>query len=391
MYSIADVRKYISVLLIQDIVLFLTLTMGAYVLWFGNAGQPLANPWLKAEIFFAVLFITVLLLAVWNVLVNLTEGLWSIRAESRVRRWLIVSLRVGAVFSLAGLVLIGWRQAFGPNSAATITTSPMVLSIILILAAAVPLAASSLLTAGLIKHFIGVRKNNEKMLDSLKDKNAELERLNVSILSNANQVSTSARPHPKGFYVAGMSSKPWHESEEYAWAKNFEDSFEDILKEAKAVLGESLEKLEHYHYPGIDTGRWRIFSFVADRTENPENLAQCPATAKALKSIPGYPFFRDAMFSILEPGGVIKPHRDDSNLFLTMHFGLLTPGDGFMEVAGMRRPWVAGKGIFFDSAYEHQAVNNSKDPRAVLLVDFLNPELTEAEREWIAASPLWRH
>jgi beta-hydroxylase len=37
----------------------------------------------------------------------------------------------------------------------------------------------------------------------------------------------------------------------------------------------------------------------------------------------------------------------------------------------------------FDSSYEHRALNPSNAPRVVLLIDFLHPEITEAEREWI--------
>jgi len=202
--------------------------------------------------------------------------------------------------------------------------------------------------------------------------------------------ATSIRPDPKGFFIAGLSSKPWREREEFPWVSAFDAAFGDILDEAEDVLKTALENLEPYSYPGIDESGWRRFSFVEDRRENAENLARCPATAKALKATPGYPFFRDAMFSILEPGAVIKAHRDQSNLFLTMHFGLKTPSDGFMEVAGIRRQWQPGRPLFFDSSYQHRAINNSDEARVVLLVDFLHPDLTDAEVEWIATAPLWR-
>lgn len=94
------------------------------------------------------------------------------------------------------------------------------------------------------------------------------------------------------------------------------------------------------------------------------------------------------MFSILEGGGVIHPHRDVSNVFLTMHLPLIAPGDGFIEVGGLRREWRRGEALIFDSSYQHQAQNNSDKTRVVLLVDFLHPDLTREEASWVTASRL---
>lgn len=44
--------------------------------------------------------------------------------------------------------------------------------------------------------------------------------------------------------------------------------------------------------------------------------------------------------------------------------------------------------MIFDSSIHHQAQNNSDEGRAVLLVDFLHPDLTPEEATWATASRL---
>ncbi|MFZ5618064.1 MAG: aspartyl/asparaginyl beta-hydroxylase domain-containing protein [Pseudomonadota bacterium] len=387
LYNIGGLKKFLRILVIQDAVLLAIAAIGVFVFWSFGAGMTSSYLQSSALVFLSAFCTAALLLGAWGIFVEITEGVWSIRAEARVRAWLIASLRAALVFSLLGLlwVVLETRAPAIPFSLAQTAST-----LALLAAIGLPLAASTLLTAGAFRHLVQTRRTSAALLQSVSSRDPSLARIEASVQSNAGATATTARPHPKGFFIAGLASKPWHESAEFPWAANFEREFPRILAEAKAALGETFDKLEHYHYPGIDTDRWKIYSFIADRREDADHLKACPATAAALREIPGYPFFRDAMFSILEPGGVIRPHRDHSNLFLTMHFGLQIPKDGFMEVAGMRRPWQAGRGLFFDSAYEHQAVNASGEPRVILLVDFLNPGITEAERRWIAEAPLWR-
>jgi len=163
----------------------------------------------------------------------------------------------------------------------------------------------------------------------------------------------------------------------------FEQNADAIRAEAEAVLKLHAGKISIYNYPGLEGDMWKAFKLVARHEPYEDNLAACPVTAKLLKSVPGYPVFRDAMFSILEPGGVITPHRDVGNIYLTAHLGLRVPPGGFIEVAGERRLWRENEFAVFDSSYEHRAVNDTDGLRVILLIDFLHPEVTGAEREWI--------
>ena len=72
-----------------------------------------------------------------------------------------------------------------------------------------------------------------------------------------------------------------------------------------------------------------------------------------------------------------------SNVFLTLHLPLIAPEGGVMEVGGLTRAWRRGEPLVFDSSYAHQARNPTDETRVILLVDFLHPDLTADERQWI--------
>ena len=82
------------------------------------------------------------------------------------------------------------------------------------------------------------------------------------------------------------------------------------------------------------------------------------------------------MFSILDPGKRIPPHRGPYNGVLRLHLGLLVPEPH--ERLGIRigpehRHWQEGRVLIFDDAYEHEAWNDSAQVRVVLFVDFEKP------------------
>ncbi|WP_455219120.1 aspartyl/asparaginyl beta-hydroxylase domain-containing protein, partial [Kaarinaea lacus] len=92
---------------------------------------------------------------------------------------------------------------------------------------------------------------------------------------------------------------------------------------------------------------------------------------------------RDAMFSLLEPHADIDRHQDYHNVYLTCHLGLIIPENAYIQVAGIEKRWEEGKCLVFDSSYTHSAHNHDDNPRLILLVDFLHPDINEAEFDWL--------
>ena len=82
------------------------------------------------------------------------------------------------------------------------------------------------------------------------------------------------------------------------------------------------------------------------------------------------------MFSILEPGKHLPPHRGPYNGVLRLHLGLIVPEP--REQLGIRVEndiyrWQEGEAVVFDDAYEHEAWNRTPHTRVVLFVDFRKP------------------
>lgn len=86
------------------------------------------------------------------------------------------------------------------------------------------------------------------------------------------------------------------------------------------------------------------------------------------------------MFSTLAPRTRIPPHTGTSNVRTTVHLPLVLPeGCGF-RVGSQTRERRVGQAWTFDDTIEHEAWNDSDQPREVLFLDAGNPPLTEAER-----------
>jgi aspartyl/asparaginyl beta-hydroxylase (cupin superfamily) len=118
-----------------------------------------------------------------------------------------------------------------------------------------------------------------------------------------------------------------------------------------------------------------------------ENAARCPATMAALGMV-DQPCVEgmspSAMFSILKPRTRIPPHTGAANTRLVLHLPLIVPqGCGF-RVGGETRAWREGEAWVFDDTIEHEAWNDSDQPRAILICDVWAPTLSPTEREGVA-------
>lgn len=320
-----------------------------------------------------------LLRAAWPMGTSGVELFWGTSVKIHVERLMEPALLAGMIALLVAAII-----ANVPGDLTLIAALDMAL---MVAAIGGPLLVSLLLMISAARRLNAYRRSLALMKTQL-SLFSRLQRVDASIASESGLSATTVRPSPQGFTFAGLTSKPWHDPADFPWVTAFEEAVDEITAEFEKVSRLEQEKINTYKYAGLEGDFWKSFQFVTRHREIPENMALCPVTTRLLKTIPHYPGFRDAMFSILDGGGVIQPHRDVSNVFLTMHLPLIAPGNGFMEVAGMRQEWRRGKAMIFDSSYHHQAQNNSAERRVVLLVDFLHPDLTEGEAAWVSASRL---
>jgi beta-hydroxylase len=78
------------------------------------------------------------------------------------------------------------------------------------------------------------------------------------------------------------------------------------------------------------------------------------------------------MFSILEPGAVIRKHRGVFKGCLRFHLGLQTPNspECFININGDDYYWKNGEGVVLDDCFSHYVQNNTDKVRIILFCDF---------------------
>lgn len=119
--------------------------------------------------------------------------------------------------------------------------------------------------------------------------------------------------------------------------------------------------------------RWKSLFFMMFGRRAEVNYQRFPVTASALNQIPG---LKTALFSILEPGKHIKPHRGIFKGVIRAHLPLEIPQPAEecgLKVDGETRHWEIGKVLLFDDTYRHEAWNYTEGVRAVLMIDVVRP------------------
>ena len=207
------------------------------------------------------------------------------------------------------------------------------------------------------------------------------------------------RPEPTSMLFPGLPAVEFVDRSHYPWLDAFDAATDEIRAEARAALAQAPEGFVPYisKLPGMPIDQWRELNnskrwstFFLMRNGSPvdEHLARCPKTAALLKDaplcdIPGHA--PTAFFSVLAPRTRIPPHTGVSNARFIVHLPLIVPPGCMYRVGAERRPWVEGKSWVFDDTFEHEAINDSDEPRIVLIFDVWNCFLTPPERDLVAA------
>jgi ornithine lipid ester-linked acyl 2-hydroxylase len=164
----------------------------------------------------------------------------------------------------------------------------------------------------------------------------------------------------------------------FPWVADIERNWELVRSELDRVLVRRSE-LPNVQDITLDARSitqdpgWKIFLLTAYGIKSEPNIALCPETWRLVQQIPG---LRTAMFSIFQPGKRLPPHRGPYNGVLRLHLGLLVPehDDNLgIRIGTDSRSWSEGSVLIFDDAYEHEAWNETGEPRVVLFVDFEKP------------------
>lgn len=172
---------------------------------------------------------------------------------------------------------------------------------------------------------------------------------------------------------------PWvYDNAVFPWAAEIEREWHLIRAELDTVLKRK-EDLPGFHEISTDVSTisqdrgWKTFLLCGYGFKSDNNIRQCPETWRIMQKIPG---LITAMFSILEPGKHLPPHRGPYNGVLRLHVGLIIPepqDQTAIRIGQQICHWQEGKALIFDDAFEHEAWNRTPHTRVVLFVDFVKP------------------
>lgn len=204
---------------------------------------------------------------------------------------------------------------------------------------------------------------------------------------------------PKGFLFPYLPAIEFFRREDFPWLDTLEAATEDIVGEALAVLADDPADFKPYvDFPAsapIDQWAplnrsldWSVYNLWSDGESINEHLQKCPKTTAVLSRLPlcDIPDYAPAAyFSVLQPHTRLPPHTGTTNTRSIVHLPLVIPeGCGF-RVGSQTRIWQKGKAWVFDDTINHEAWNNSDQPRIILIFDIWNPLLTTVERDLVRA------
>jgi aspartyl/asparaginyl beta-hydroxylase (cupin superfamily) len=206
------------------------------------------------------------------------------------------------------------------------------------------------------------------------------------------------RPEPTFMLFPRLPAIEFLDREHYAWLDAFDAATPEIRAEAQAALAESAPDFVPYISKPAgapvdqwrelnNSKRWSTYFLLKNGKRIEEHLARCPRTAQLLADAPlcDVPEHAPtAFFSVLAPRTRIPPHTGVTNTRLIVHLPLIVPPRCSYRVGAERREWREGSAWVFDDTFEHEAINDSDEPRVLLIFDVWNCFLTAAERDLVA-------
>ena len=174
-------------------------------------------------------------------------------------------------------------------------------------------------------------------------------------------------------YVRGLTSKPWHNKNDFIFTTKLEDG-------AKQIRSELIYNLENHPYLFMQNygympvcGNWKVIKLISNDGQQTKYVDYFPKTMKIIDN--SEQKFIAITFSAIKPGTHIAAHTGPSNDQLRVHLSLVHMGGARIRVGTEWRSWEEGKVFIFDSSWEHEVVHNGNDTRIVLILDIWHPDL----------------
>ena len=217
--------------------------------------------------------------------------------------------------------------------------------------------------------------------------------------SNALRRTRPFHSQPTHFHFPELREREFHPRRLFPWLDEVEAATDVLAEELQAVMTAERAELVPYIQYGdhLPLDQWRTLNRNPDWTaihllQNGNlidaNARHCPKTMALLDHLP-QPHIPgagpNAMYSLLAPGTAIPPHVGVHNARLVCHLPLVVPEGCWFRVGAETRYWKTGEAFVFDDTIEHEAMNPSSELRVVFIFDIWHPDLSEVEREAVAA------
>jgi aspartate beta-hydroxylase len=201
--------------------------------------------------------------------------------------------------------------------------------------------------------------------------------------------------HCHGVHYPFLPPDEFFDRSHFPWLAALEAKSPSMRDEALALVANGGEAIRPYvrQESGTPENKWTALDHNLDWSacflweygnRNDAVCALCPETAAALEALPQTRIpakAPSAFFSILKPGAHIPPHTGVTNTRAIIHLPLVVPAGCRFRVGGETREWKEGEAFAFDDTIEHEAWNDSAEPRIVLIFDVWNPHLTAEEQK----------
>lgn len=204
---------------------------------------------------------------------------------------------------------------------------------------------------------------------------------------------------PQHYYFPELPQIQFYERAAVPFLDDVENAFEDIRGELVELLRQG-DEFKPYVEPSttrpttremagmVNNPKWGAFYLWKNGAVVPENAERCPKTMAAMEKCPLTRIKGRApsiLFSLLRPHSRIPPHNGFINARLICHLPLIVPENCGLRVGNDSRPVVEGQAWAFDDSFEHEAWNDSDQPRMILLFEVWRPELNDIERSSVSA------
>lgn len=210
----------------------------------------------------------------------------------------------------------------------------------------------------------------------------------------------AAQPYPQAptnFFYPRLAAIPFHDPADFAWLGPIAAQTPAMRAEVAAVIRAEAGVAPYVEAPRdrpskehslLGDARWSAYHLWQAGVPVAAAHAACPVTVAAVERAP-IPRVAGrspmALFSILAGGTHIPPHNGMLNTRLIVHIPLIVPAGCRLRVGNETRTVEAGVPLIFDDSIEHEAWNDSAEPRAILLFEVWRPELTGDERAALTA------